>query len=80
MLKSNLARIEHNHGLMMIICCGIPIVGILTLSYLGSLGSWGYYALFLICPLGHIVMLRRMHSKSKENMVPGQIEQKVNDS
>jgi len=50
----------------MILCCAIPIVGILALSSLGVLGSWGYYALILICPLGHIFMMRGMHSKSKD--------------
>ena len=58
--------IKKNHALAMILCCAIPIVGILALSSLGVLGSWGYYALILICPLGHIFMMRGMHSKSKD--------------
>ena len=80
MLKSILARIKHNHALMMILCCGIPIGGILALSSLGILGSWGYYALFLICPVGHLLMMRGMHSNSKDNMVPRQIEHKNDES
>jgi len=59
--------IKKNHALAMILCCAIPIVGILALSSLGVLGSWGYYALILLCPLGHIFMMRGMHSKSKDN-------------
>lgn len=62
MLKSIFAKIKQNHALMMILCCGIPIVGIMALSSLGVLGSWGYFALILICPLGHIFMMRGMHS------------------
>lgn len=62
MLKSIFAKIKQNHSLMMILCCGIPLVGIMALSSLGILGSWGYYALILICPLGHIFMMRGMHS------------------
>jgi len=62
MLKSTLAKIKQNHALMMILCCGIPLVVIMALSSLGILGSWGYYALILICPLGHIFMMRGMHS------------------
>ncbi len=58
--------IKKNHALAMILCCAIPIVGILALSSLGVLGSWGYYALILLCPLGHIFMMRGMHSKSKD--------------
>ncbi|MBT8364729.1 MAG: DUF2933 domain-containing protein [Deltaproteobacteria bacterium] len=80
MLKSILARISHNHALMMILCCGIPIVGILALSSLGIFGSWGYYALFLICPVGHLLMMRGMHSNSKDNLVPRQIEYKNDES
>jgi len=59
--------IKKNHALAMILCCAVPIVGILALSSLGVLGSWGYYALILLCPLGHIFMMRGMHSKSKDN-------------
>lgn len=59
--------IKKNHALAMILCCAVPIVGILALSSLGVLGSWGYFALILICPLGHIFMMRGMHSKSKDN-------------
>jgi hypothetical protein len=61
-----LKRVKKNHFLAMIICCAIPLVGILGLSYLGLLGSWGYYALILLCPLMHIVMMRGMH-KSHHN-------------
>ena len=70
MIKLLFEKIKKNHTLAMILCCGIPIVGILTLSSLGILGSWGYYALFLICPVGHLLMMRGMHSNSEETMVP----------
>jgi hypothetical protein len=75
-LKLLLEKIKTNHALAMILCCGIPIVGILVLSTLG----WGYYALFLICPVGHLLMMRGMHSNSKETMVPRQIEYKNDES
>ena len=51
----------------MILCCAIPIVGILALSSLGILGSWGYLALILLCPLGHIFMMRGMHSSHTDS-------------
>ena len=79
MLKSILAKIKQNHALMMILCCGIPIVGIMALSSLGVLGSWGYFALILICPLGHIFMMRGMHSghaDSKMTAETNEIEDK----
>ena len=65
-----------NHALMMILCCGIPLVGILTLSTFGILGSWGYLALLLICPLGHLLMMRGMQSHSEDHIVPRQVENK----
>ena len=80
MIKLLLEKIKKNHALAMILCCGIPLVGILALSSLGILGSWGYYALLLICPLGHLLMMRGMHSNSEETMVPRQIEYKKDES
>ena len=67
MIKSLFIKIKQNHSLAMILCCAIPLVGILALSSLGIIGSWGYYALILICPLGHIFMMRGMHSASKDS-------------
>ena len=80
MIKLLLEKIKKNHALAMILCCGIPLVGILVLSTLGILGSWGYYALLVICPVGHLLMMRGMHSNSKETMVPRQIEYKKDES
>jgi hypothetical protein len=80
MVKLLLEKIKKNHVLAMILCCGIPLVGILVLSTSGLLGSWGYYALLVICPVGHLLMMRGMHSNSKETMVPRQIEYKKDES
>jgi hypothetical protein len=80
MLKSIFVKIKQNHALMMILCCGIPIVGIMALSSLGIRGSWGYYALILVCPLGHTFMMRGMHSTPAESKMPAgiiEIEQKL---
>ena len=74
MLNALFEKIKNNHALLMILCCAIPIVGILLLSSLGILGSWGYIALILICPLGHVLMMRGMHSKPGETTAPRQIE------
>jgi len=80
MIKLLLEKIKKNHALTLIICCAIPIFGIMALSSMGLLGSWGYYALILLCPLGHIFMLRGMHSHSKESMVQRQIEHDKEES
>ncbi len=74
MLKSIYAKIKQNHALMMVLCCGVPIVGILALSSLGILGSWGYFALILLCPLGHILMMRGMHSRTEDSALRPEIE------
>ena len=42
----------------MILCCAIPLGLIMILSVSGHLGSWGYYALILLCPLMHVFMMR----------------------
>lgn len=80
MLRLLFEKIKKNHALTMILCCAIPIVGILALSALGILGSWGYYALILICPIGHLWMMRGMHSESKDKVVTQQIEPKKEES
>ena len=80
MIKLLFEKIKKNHALMMIMCCGIPLVGILTLTSFGILGSWGYYALLLICPLGHLLMMRGMHSNTEDHMVTRQIERKQDET
>ena len=71
MIKSMFQKIKQNHFLVMVLCCAIPLIGIWALSYLGVLGSWGYYAMLLICPLGHVLMMRgTCHSDSKETKEP----------
>ena len=62
-------KIRNNHMLMMILCCAIPIAAVLSLSYLDVLRSWGYYALFLLCPLAHILMFRKSHTKKDRGIV-----------
>ncbi len=57
---SLLKKFKENHFLAMIVCCAVPLAAIAGLSLLGFLGSWGYYALILLCPLMHIVMMRGM--------------------
>ena len=67
MIKWIVAKIKQNHFLAMVLCCAIPIVGILALSAFGVLGSWAYWLIILICPLGHIFMMRGMHSAHAES-------------
>ncbi len=75
MIKACLEKIKKNHFIAMILCCAIPLIGILALSSLGVLRSWGYYALLLICPLGHIFMMRGMYSNSQDKKTPERAEE-----
>ncbi len=58
--KQNLAG---SHSFWMVLCCAIPLAGIIVLSFLGILGAWGVYALILLCPLLHLFFMRRMAPK-----------------
>jgi hypothetical protein len=53
-----------SHFFWMLICCAIPLGGIVLLSFFGILGTWGLYALILLCPLLHFVFMRRLASKN----------------
>jgi len=68
MIELLFKKFKQNHFLIMVLCCATPLIGIWALSSLGILGSWGYYALFLICPLGHILMMRGMNHADPHDM------------
>jgi hypothetical protein len=51
----------NNHIFAMIITCVIPMAAFAGLSYLGVFGSWGFYVVFLLCPLAYILMMEKMH-------------------
>jgi cytochrome b561 len=75
MIKSLFIKIKQNHFLAMVLCCAIPIIGILALSASGILGSWAYFLVFLLCPLGHIFMMRGMHSSHAEHPVQPEVNE-----
>ena len=62
----------------MALCCATPIVVIMALSAFGVLGSWAYLLLIIICPLGHMFMMRGMHS-SKNNIETISIPEKTDN-
>ena len=73
MIKWIYTKIKQNHFLTMILCCAIPVVGILALSAFGVLGSWAYFLMILICPLGHIFMMRGMNSAHADSNTHAEI-------
>ena len=50
--------IMQNYLVTMIIFCTIPLILISILSYLGVFDSWKLYALMLIGPLLHLMVMR----------------------
>ena len=59
--------LKHNHSLLMILCCALPLIAILALSYFDVLGSWGSYAIFLLCPLMHVFMHKGHSAQAKSS-------------
>jgi len=79
MLRTMIKKIKTNHLLLMVLCCTVPILGFFILSFIGLKESWGYYALFLLCPIAHIFMMKGMKSCSHRQHkpeLPKQIEYK----
>jgi len=61
-LKELFKKIKENHRLMMILCCGIPLVIAGILFYLGF-KKYAIFAVMLLCPILHYFMMKDMHKK-----------------
>jgi len=64
---------NHNgkkHGLLMLLCCLVPILAVVLLPRLGlnlgPIGKLAPYAMFLLCPLMHIGMMIGMSKGNKK--------------
>ena len=57
MKKSFFQKAFNSHAYAMILAYALPMVSFAGLSYLGIIESWGFYALFLLCPLAYILMM-----------------------
>ena len=51
----------NSHTFAMMIAFALPLASFAGLSYLGVIESWGFYVLFLLCPLALILMMEKMH-------------------
>lgn len=49
------------HGLIMVLCCLIPLVTLGVLWAIGVSGSYLIFGVILLCPLLHIFMMRGRH-------------------
>jgi hypothetical protein len=61
------------HGILMLLCCLIPLALIFGLSKQGFGGVLSY-GLLLLCPLMHIFMMAGMHGGDKKGSCHGNEE------
>ena len=54
-----------NHMWMMVICCGLPIIGFMVIGALGITSTSIETLLFWICPIGMGAMMFMMHRKNE---------------
>lgn len=63
-LNGIIQKIRHNHSLMMIICCGAPLLVLVILVYgFGLRSAYLSWGILLLCPLAHLFMMKGMHKK-----------------
>ena len=52
----------------MLACCLLPIVALAAVSvFKVPVGTLGLYALLLLCPVGHLLMMRGMGDKGHQH-------------
>lgn len=61
-MKNSIFRNAFNsRTFALIVACALLMVSFAGLSYIGVLESWGFYVLFLLCPLVYILMMETLH-------------------
>lgn len=81
MILTLVRNLFKNHFVAMALVCAVPMVIIAWLSFSGIIGSWGLYALLLICPLGHVLMMGGMfgHHNGEKPEVPATVRTSSED-
>lgn len=52
---------KKSHMLLMLLCCLIPVIGMVLVYFLKvPLNNVLFYAMILLCPLSHLLMMRFM--------------------
>lgn len=58
-------KLKKNHGIMMVICCGLPLIILLIAVYgFGMERKYLFWFVLLLCPLMHLFMMKNMHGGS----------------
>ena len=61
-------KLRRNHNLMMLVCCGMPLVLLVILVYFFGLNkNYLVWFLILLCPIMHFFMMRGTHQESGKN-------------
>lgn len=68
-MKEAIKKLRHNHGVMMIICCGAPLIVLaISVYFFGLSNSYLYWSIILLCPLMHFWMMKNMHKEHPGEM------------
>ncbi len=60
------AKIKGNHALMMVLCCVVPVLALLSAVKVFGLGQqWLFWGFIVLCPLMHIIMMRHHAGKQE---------------
>ncbi len=69
--SERIKKVWHNHSLMMVICCAVPLVLIAGLYFLGF-SNYAFWLVLLLCPIMHLFMMKDMgHSKHSNQQTDG---------
>lgn len=62
------------HALLMVACCLVPLIGLGIINFFHiPLGQAASFGLVLLCPLGHLLMMKTMmHGDHEEEQDPHQ--------
>jgi uncharacterized membrane protein len=64
---------KKSHIWMMILCCLIPVVGLVAVYFFKvPLNSVLFYGMLLLCPLSHLLMMRFMGHDHASSPAPSQ--------
>lgn len=68
------------HLWIMLACCLLPVAAIVAVSVFNvPVGTLGLYALFLLCPLGHFLLMRGMGHNTHHQKTSGSDNPTIED-